>query len=150
MLKHFMPSLENQEEVADVEQDIQAPVETEEERQERLAREEQEVIADAEDQIETAENSSRDLGRIAQTLENTEQVGGATREIVTIAEVAVESVCKHLKIASVPGFSMESFDNEKTRVKATRVAVENIRTLVKGIDTEVASFKEALAARKAK
>lgn len=140
MFKHFSIALENEEEIAPV-QEEQTPAETPQERETREVDEAQAVVEDGFSQIDDAAQSTQDLGRIAERLEATEQVGGASPEVVAIAEVAVENIYRTLGIKRPVGaLSVESFASEKGRIKATRVAVESIKETVAEVWKKIKEF----------
>lgn len=67
------------------------------------------------------------LNDVADTLEATEENGGATQTEARLAEITVESIYAKWNEQSNPFSSMEDFGDSYSRLQATRVAVESIR-----------------------
>lgn len=100
------------------------------------------VAVDAEvTQIESAQADSETLGDIADTLEASEETGGVDPVAAELAEVAIESIYNRLGITRKEKPALEAFADKKTRVNATRIAVEDIKATMKKIwDAIVAAF----------
>lgn len=89
-----------------------------------------EVVA-TQDAIDEGSDDVETLDAIADTLEETEQEGGADPVTAQVAEVAVEAIYKRLGLTRKPMQSMEAFGDKASRVQATRVSVEGIRETAK-------------------
>lgn len=95
-----------------------------------------EVAGDIDDGIAAIDQGEADaetLETIADTLEETEQEGGADPVTARVAEVAVEAIYARLGITRKPVSSMEAFGDKATRVNATKVSVEGIREVVRSV-----------------
>lgn len=96
-------------------------------------------------EIESAQADSDTLGAIADTLEASEETGGLDPVAAQVAEVAVESIYARLGVTRTKMPAMEAFGSKETRVRATRIAVEDIRATLKKIwDAVVAAFGKVL------
>lgn len=76
------------------------------------------------------DNVREDIGQLEQTadeLEATEDTGGADALDVELAEVAIERICTSLGIPRIKMPSTEAFASQRTRLRATQVAVEDLR-----------------------
>ena len=92
-------------------------------------------------QIESAQADSETLGDIADTLEASEETGGVDPVAAELAEVAIESIYNRLGITRKEKPALEAFADKKTRINATRIAVEDIKATMKKIwDAIVAAF----------
>lgn len=92
-------------------------------------------------QIESAQADSETLVEIADTLEASEETGGLDPVAAELTEVAIESIYNRLGIVRKEKPALEAFADKKTRVGATRIAVEGIKESVKKIwDAIVAAF----------
>lgn len=92
-------------------------------------------------QIESAQADSDTLGDIADTLEASEETGGLDPVAAELTEVAIESIYTRLGITRKEKPALEAFADKKTRVNATRIAVEDIKATMKKIwDAIVAAF----------
>ena len=92
-------------------------------------------------QIESAQADSETLGDIADTLEASEETGGVDPVAAELAEVAIESIYNRLGITRKEKPALEAFADKKTRITATRIAVEDIKATMKKIwDAIVAAF----------
>lgn len=86
-----------------------------------------EVIADAESDLST-------LDGIADKLEATEENGGIDAGSAAIVEVAVERLYQKLGVTRAKAMpALESFGADSSRLKATRIAVEEIRENAKKV-----------------
>ena len=95
-----------------------------------------EVAGDIDDGIAAIDQGEADaetLETIADTLEETEQEGGADPVTARVAEVAVEAIYARLGITRKPVSSMEAFGDKATRVRATQLSVEGIREVVRSV-----------------
>ena len=95
-----------------------------------------EVAGDIDDGIAAIDQGEADaetLETIADTLEETEQEGGADPVTARVAEVAVEAIYARLGITRKPVSSMEAFGDKATRVQATKLSVEGIREVVEKV-----------------
>ena len=96
-------------------------------------------------EIESAQADSDTLADIADTLEASEETGGLDPVAAQVAEVAVESIYARLGVQRSKMPAMEAFGAKETRVRATRIAVEEIRGTMKKIwDAIVAAFGKVL------
>ena len=95
-----------------------------------------EIAGDIDDGIAAMDQGEADadaLNSIADTLEETEQDGGADPVAARVAEVAVEAIYARLGITRKPVSSMEAFGDKATRVEATKLSVEGIREVVRSV-----------------
>lgn len=91
-------------------------------------------IEAAEDTMATAQADADTLDTLADSMAASEATGGMDAASATIAQVAVERLMERLQISSAkPIPAMESFGGDSSRIKATRLAVENIREQVKNV-----------------
>lgn len=84
--------------------------------------------------IEGAQADNDTLDSIADKMEATQATGGMDAPTAEIAQVAVEHLVQRLNIRHtrvIP--AMESFGGESSRIKATQLAVENIREQTKSV-----------------
>ena len=96
-------------------------------------------------QIESAQADSETLGDIADTLEASEEAGGVDPVAAELAEVAIESIYNRLGITRKEKPALEAFADKKTRITATRIAVEDIKANLKKIwDAIVAAFNRVI------
>jgi len=96
-------------------------------------------------EIESAQADSDTLADIADTLEASEETGGLDPVAAQVAEVAVESIYARLGVQRSKMPAMEAFGAKETRVRATRIAVEEIRGTLKKIwDAIVAAFGKVM------
>lgn len=103
----------------------------------------EEVRADIEgglDAAEKAADDARTLERVAETLEETEEEGGATPAVAEMAEVAVESIYRYYNFRAAPVTSLEAFASKETRIKATRLSVEGIKDTARNLWERVKKF----------
>lgn len=115
----------------------------------------EEAVAIAEDEanvvdsgVETGEQASEDaekLEEIAEILEASEETGGADPVAIQLAEVTVESFRQRYNISQKVLPSMESFSDSKTRKAATKVAVENLKEVAKGIWAKIVALYKKIA-----
>jgi hypothetical protein len=92
-------------------------------------------------QIESAQADSDTLGEIADTLEASEETGGLDPVAAELTEVAIESIYSRLGIVRKEKPAMEAFGDKQTRVRATQIAVEDIKARMKQIwEAIVAAF----------
>lgn len=91
-------------------------------------------IESAEDTINTAQDDADTLDNLADSMAASEATGGMDAASATIAQVAVERLMERLQISGKkPLPAMESFGGDSSRIKATKLAVENIREQVKNV-----------------
>lgn len=83
-------------------------------------------------EIEQTQADSETLADIADTLEASEADGGADPVAAEIAEVAVEAIYNRLGIKS-RRVGIEGFADKATRVRSTRIAVEELNKTIKKI-----------------
>jgi hypothetical protein len=93
--------------------------------------------------IEEAEEDLDTLEDIASVMDESSENGGMDQTAARVAEVAVESIYKRLGVRSKSAMpSMESFGSTKTRVTATKIAVEEIKEKATAIwDAIVKAFQ---------
>ena len=84
-------------------------------------------------EIEQASADADTLGRIADTAEAAEADGGLDPVAAEVAEIAVEAIYARLGIKRSSYPALESFSGRSGRVRATRIAVEDIKETVKKI-----------------
>ena len=112
-------------------------------------------VAETSDAIEAGAQDAETLTAIADTLEETEQEGGADPVTAQVAQVAVEAIYARLGIKTPAMHSMESFGDKATRQSATHLSVESIREnaaklwkaiveLFQRVKTSVVAFLKAL------
>lgn len=91
-------------------------------------------IESADDTISSAMADTETLDSLADSMEASEKTGGMDAAGATIAQVAVEHLMERLAISGrKPLPAMESFGGDSSRIKATKLAVENIREQVKNV-----------------
>lgn len=83
-------------------------------------------------EVEGAVEATQTLDKLADTMEASEEKGGMDETAVAISEVAIESLYKKIGVVRrKPMPAMETFGSQSTRLKATKVAVENLREAAK-------------------
>lgn len=92
------------------------------------------------DAAEKAADDARTLERVAETLEETEEEGGATPAVAEMAEVAVESIYRYYNFRAAPVTSLEAFASRETRIKATRLSVEGIKDTARNLWERIKKF----------
>lgn len=109
-----------------------------------------EVSADIEagnEEIDQAAENAESLDAIADTMEASEENGGLDETAAAIAEVAVEGLYARLGVSRKKAMpAMESFGSQSSRVKATKIAVEGIREVVKNAWASIVKFFEQVQA----
>lgn len=129
-----------------VDEPVEIPV-AEETPEEAIAQAEmaESDIEQADETIETASEDAQALSDIADTIENSEAVGGMDSASAAIAQVAVERLMERLSLGghkAIP--ALEAFGGDSSRIKSTKLAVENIREQVKNvIQAIIAMVKKA-------
>ena len=82
---------------------------------------------EAEDIADQALDDADTIDRITDTLES--RIHGATSEEVEMAQIAVETICKRLGIASPRPVALENYKDRVTRPDATALAVEGLKEI---------------------
>ena len=131
--KGLLASLESEEEVVDAVDVVDAEDADNVEGAMAEVAEVETEISDTSDAIEQGAQDAEALDAIADTVEETEQEGGADPVVAQVAEVAVEAIYRRLGLTSKPIASLESFGDKATRIEATRLAVEGWRETAKTI-----------------
>lgn len=94
-----------------------------------------EASADVEggtDSIEEAVGDAETLADVADKMEDTAETGGMDEKAAAIAEVAVEALYERLHVTRRKAMpALESFGSQSSRLKATTIAVEEIRETLK-------------------
>lgn len=91
-----------------------------------------EDLSSASAEIESVSSDAETLELIADKIEATEESGGLTPEAAEVVEVAVESIYARLGLPTKKALpALEGFSNKDSRVKATHIAVEDIREMGK-------------------
>lgn len=91
-------------------------------------------IEAAEDTISNVQEDASTLDSLADSMQASEATGGMDESAAKIAQVAVERLMERLQMSdrkTLP--AMESFGGHTSKLKATRIAVENIREQVKTV-----------------
>lgn len=131
--KGLLASLESEEEVVDTVDAVDAEDADNVEAAMADVAEVETEISETSDAIDQGAQDADALNAIADTVEETEQEGGAEPVVAQVAEVAVEAIYKRLGLSAKPIVSIESFGDKETRIEATRVAVEEWRKTAKTI-----------------
>lgn len=90
-------------------------------------------VAATQDAIEEGAEAADTLDEVADTLEETEQEGGADPVTAKVAEVAIEAIYARLNIPRKSTVSVEDFADATGRIRATRISVEEVRETVRKI-----------------
>lgn len=103
-------------------------------------------MENGEDSIDEAAETADTLGEVHDQMAETLPEGGMEPAAAAAVEVAVEHMCKRLGFsAKQSGFALEAFGDKKTRVQATKIAMETIGEQIKKIWAAiVAAFDKAV------
>lgn len=104
------------------------------------ARQEAEGVDEGFQETEGAADGARAIDKIADTVQSTEETGGAAEEVAAIAEVAIEGIYRRLGVKRPAIYALESFKSDAERLKATRLSVEDWKETANKIRTTVVEF----------
>ena len=105
-------------------------------------------IESAGDQLAEAEGIQDTVDTMADQVEAKVDSGeGITEETAQALEVAVEHFCKRLGYSKRVVPSMEGFKSKESRLKQSKIALENLRTLSKRLDSSIAIAQEGFFSR---
>ena len=100
--------------------------------------------AEVQDAIEEGAQDAETLETVADTLEETIEDGGADPATAQMAEVAVESIYRRLGIEKKAMPALESFNDKEQRIRATKLAIEDIRETASKIWETIVNFFKSL------
>ena len=97
-------------------------------------------VAEIEKAIDTGLQEVENLNVMANQLENSIPEGGAEPMSAQIAEMAIESIYRRLGIKAKAMPSLEEFNDHRSRIEATKLAVEGIREVANKVWTVISTF----------
>lgn len=114
------------------------------------AKDAEDTVVTDDEYAEDVGEALEDLGKIEDQLEESLQNGGIAPETAEMMEVAVECICARIGMTRARLFknlpAMEAYDGPAGKLKATKIALEDIKDKAKKMwDTIIAWLKKAYA-----